>query len=281
MQRWTRIRLATLLVIAPLAGCGQDPSDPVGKGESNDAVSLPSLPVAEPPLSRGELLIATARIRSAVALGQDDSAAQQGLDGKRFEARIRFGCPAAVRSAAADGKAPFEVRFDPEDRMLRLSAAPDLTAADQLVAPSVGSDIEAVEGFWMYRPWLLADGCPSDPPMPSSGKGASESGASGSAPIASDRIGIARFFATSDSRTRRRDERAYQATKQLAEGQQPSAQGYNLVLSGRLQRLPSGKVVQCRPIARDAPPECVISAKFDRVRIETADSGELLAEWEG
>jgi hypothetical protein len=241
-------------------------------------------------MDRATLLQEVARAASATALGQDDANAQRRLDGKRFEVRIRFGCTTGVD--APDEDAPFNVKFDEEDRTLRVRAAPDLTRKDPAVAPLATQSIEAVEGFWMRRPWLLADGCPvvsssqrttegeptaDVPPLRNLEGGASREVAQPS-PY-SLRVGIAQFFTEADSRTGRREERAYEASKVLAEGEQPSAEGYNLVLSGRLRRLPGGRAISCRIANADAPPECVVSGEFDRVRIENPGTQNILAEW--
>ena len=99
------------------------------------------------------------------------------------------------------------------------------------------------------------------------------------ATIAQPRIGIAQFFTKGEARTQRRDERAYEATRTLAEDEAPSREGYDLILSGRLKRLPDGRVIACAVSDRDSPPACVISVQFDRVWIERPDSREMLAEW--
>ena len=260
-------------------------------GALNEVSKRPSLPVAEPPMDRRTLLEAVARAASATALGQDDANAQRRLDGKRFEVRIRFGCATGVQSPP-DGDAPFKVRFDEEDRTLRVRAAPDLTRKDPAVAPLASQSIESVEGFWMRRPWLLADGCPvsSSSRRPAEGEPATdvpplqdvERGTAGDVarPAAYRlRVGIAQFFTEANSRTGRREERAYETSKVLAESEQPSAEGYNLVLSGRLRRLSGGRVISCRLANADAPPECVVSAEFDRVRIEVPSTKYVLAEW--
>lgn len=259
-------------------------------GVLNEVSQPPSLPVAEPPMDRGTLLQAVGRAASATALGQDDANAQRRLDGKRFEVRIRFGC--ASGAPLPDGDAPFNVRFDQEDRTLRVRAAPDLTRKDPAVAPLASQSIEAVEGFWMRRPWLLADGCPVSsssqrtaegdpptdvPPLQDVVRGAAGEDARPAAYRL--RVGIAQFFTEADSRTGRREERAYEASKVLAESERPSAGGYNLVLSGRLRRLSGGQVISCRVTNADAPPECVVSAEFDRVRIEVPSTKNVLAEW--
>jgi hypothetical protein len=248
----------------------------------NETVPRPPLPVAEPPMDRAALLLAVSRVASAAALGRTDDE-QRRLDGRRFEVRIRFGCPGSGAEIAA---APFGLTFDEEDRTLRVRAAPDLSLDDPPVRALAGDDVEAVEGFWMRRPWLLADGCPAAPPAQDDA--ATEKGAEApveleevkaSVPASRQRVGIAQFFTDEDSRTRRRNNRAYEATKVLGEGEAPSAQGYNLVLSGRLRHLPQRPVISCSVTSRDAPPECIVTGEFDRVWIEDPVSRAIVAEW--
>ena len=92
-------------------------------------------------------------------------------------------------------------------------------------------------------------------------------------------IGVAQFFTNTDPRTGRRDHRPYESTKVLAENEQPSADGYNLVLSGRLRAQPLGRVISCRSAGVEAPPQCIVSADFDRVWIENPRTKEILANW--
>ena len=265
---------AIAMCLLAVAGC-QPRAEP-SVNEQNDVADeapAPSLPSAERPLDRSAILIAAAKAGSAAALGQDDLNAHRDLDGKTFELRIRFGCSTGTVSTTptvAPKPGPFNVRFDSSSRTLRVRAVPDLTRDNPTVAAIAASGIEHVEGFWMRRPWLLTPGCP----------------ASTSAPVgeptvaASDqRVGIAQFSTSADTRTGRRDGRPYEATKVLEEGALPSRQGYDLVLSGRLKKLPDGRVIACRAVGVEAPPECVISAQFDRVRIQTPDGKSTLGEW--
>lgn len=233
-------------------------------------------------MDRAGLLAAVAKAQSAAALGQDDGTEQRRLDGRRFEVRIRFGCPMRTQR---DGQ-PFTLRFSDEDRMLRVRAAPDLTLADPVVAELAGKAIEAVEGFWIPRPWLLADGCPVGRPPPIQPTGpkneaAPEEIGTRDAPEGRTdlRVGIAQFFTAADARTARRDSRAYEATKELGENERPSPQGYNFILSGRLRQLSAGRVIPCRVVSPDLPPECVVSAVFDRVWVAAPGSKDVLAEW--
>jgi hypothetical protein len=258
-----------LPIAAFVAGCQPTAQEePVQNDAANEALALPPLPVAESPMDRSAVLTAVAKAASASALGRDDGAEQRPLDGKRFEVRIRFGC-ATTTQPTKEPVGPFNVRFNSEDRTLRLRAAPDLTLGEPQIATLAGEQVEAVEGFWMRRPWLLADGCPA-------GTADQQSGES---PVSDQRVGLAQFFTATDSRTMRRDNRAYEATKVLAADEAPSRQGYNLVLSGRLRQLPQRRVILCRPRGPGAPPECVVSAQFDRVWIEDPSSKAILAEW--
>ena len=281
-----------LAALVLLAGCGpaaddsRQPAEPV---VNNAAEQRPQLPIAQPALDRAALLGAASRAANAAALGQDDREAQRDLDGNQFEVRIRFGCPLGARPAPG-GTGPFMVRFDEDSRTLRLTAAPDLTLEEQWIAERAGEGVEAVEGFWMYRPWLLAAGCPALPAASAPAQAGDEAAETeapdveappASLPRSDHRVGIAQFFTEADPRTRRRDSRAYEATLTLPEGQAPSPQGYDLVLSGRLRKLADGRVIACRVTSIDAPPECVIGAGFDRVRIERPGTREILAEWGG
>lgn len=247
-----------------LAACQPDAGPVANEKEDLVEASAPTLPMVEPPLDRSALLLAAAKAGSAAALGQSDLTEQRSLDGKTFEIRIRFGCAAV--GAGTSNAGPFNVRFDPADRTLRVRAAPDLTRD----TPPVAADgIEHVEGFWMRRPWLLTPGCPKGPPA--SGRAA--------ASISEQRVGIAQLSTAADARTARRDDRPYEATKVLEKGATPSKLGYDLVLSGRLRKYPDGRVIACRLLGAEVPPECVISAQFDRVRIQTPDGQATLGDW--
>jgi hypothetical protein len=166
-------------------------------------------------------------------------------------------------------------------------------ADDPLIRKIVGeARIEAVEGFWIPRPWLLDAACPlgqapiptepQESPGPKKVAGSDEprSTAEPSAPAPDwPRIGLVQFYMEGDSRTGRRDRRAYEAVKTL-DGQSPvGAQGFNLVLSGRLEALSGRPVIQCDAASPDSPPDCVVSAEFDRVWIESPDGKSIIAQW--
>lgn len=233
-------------------------------------------------MDREALLLAAAHAASAAAAGTNDMAAQRTLEGKRFDVRIRFGCPMAGPVAPNPNEGPFNVRFDEKARTLRVRASPDLTLDDPQAAAIAGGKAEAVEGFWMYRPWLLEARCPVVPKPAGLEADApafpSESGKESPEP-AGVRVGLAQFYTEEDARTGRRDGRPFEATKVLEADQKPSVQGYDLVLSGRLAPAPGGKIVNCRVESASAPPDCIVSADIERVRIERPGTNELVAEW--
>lgn len=286
--------------LALLIGCSPAADDnAVDDGDAANAASfnLPAVPLPQPPIDRSTLLAAVARAASATAAGADDGEQQRALDGRQFELRIRFGCrgPAPVLQESMLGWT-----FDQEKRALRVRAMPTISRDDpiarQIVERLDGERIEAVEGFWIPRPWLLDPVCPAAPaagparPQPPEAAEPAPVDAAGSAapvddlqesqapPPAWPKVGIAHFFTMTDPRTRRRQMRPYEAVETV-KPDQPLPHGFNLVLSGRLQALPSRRVIACVSSAPDNPPECIVSAEIDRVWIERPDTREILAEW--
>jgi hypothetical protein len=272
--------------ILALGACGKaDVENSPANAIEEPAANLSMVPRPQPPLDRAALLAAVAQAASASAIGTDDVATQRTLDGRQFELRIRFGCrgPSAKLRETWLGWAR-----DEDGATFRVRAQPTLRAQDELVRRLGGDEFEAVEGFWIPRPWLLEPQCPkrmaaaaapdetgSEPEDPPSETPVAE-------PVpTSPRVGIAHFFAESDARTRRRATRAYEAVKSIDPAQPIGTDGFNLVLSGRLQSSPDGRVILCAAASMDSAPECVISADFDHVRIERPDTGELIAEWGG
>ena len=286
---------------AALAACVPgEPGNEAGNGDSEEpALNLPSVPMLPPPLDRPGLLAAVAEAASATASGLDDRQMQRALDGRQFELRIRFGC----RGPREDLRSySLSWSHDPQSGTLRVRALPTLSAENPIVAELGGGAFEAVEGFWVPRPWLLEPVCPRaaaliQPAAPTAGTEAAAStdppadaqsaepdqqsddpAAARTVPVG-PKVGIAQFFTPTDPRTQRRDNRAYESVTNVKPGQPLRSQGFNLVLSGRLRALPGRSVINCTARGPEAPPDCVVSADFDRVWIERPDTEEILAEW--
>lgn len=291
--KWFRLgRIALLSAFLAVTGCGGGGDAANEVNSQNVAVQPPknaarAVPLPQPPMDRAALLELVAKARSAAAAGVDDHEAQQPLDGKEFEFRIRFGC--AGPSTKAKDKAPFGWSFDPKSAVLRVHAAPTLSSDDPAVAALGIEEVENVEGFWLPRPWLLQATCPAAAPPPapvdeqSNTKAIPErsAGHSASQPLPGPvlKVGIGQFFTASDPRTTRRDERPYQAVKKLDPGASVGTQGFDLVLSGRLRALPDGRVIHCNTNGPDVPPDCVAAALFDHVWIEDAATKLRIADW--
>lgn len=170
---------------------------------------------------------------------------------------------------------------------------PTIDIEDERIKALGASGFEAVEGFWIPHPWMFEAACPvAAVPAPSEAPPGKNSAAKGEGDPPRDvelaprnvgpNIGIAQFFTATDSRTQRRDSRAYEASKILPADKGISSSGWNLVLSGRLKSLEGKGVIRCSTAkGPDQPPDCVISADFDTVWIENPETGERLAEWGG
>lgn len=279
-QRFAAAMIGAFLIASCRASEEEQASPNIAANET--AANLPAIPVADPPLDREALLLAVARAASAAAIGADDRARQRELGGKRFELRIRFGCPGQIDEQE---QASRRWTFDEKARVLRFRVQPDFSEDSPTIESIAGSGFEAVEGFWLKQPWVLAAACPRMESQPPGEPGAEQSERSDAKSDATAtempiwRVGIAQFFTATDTRARRRDGRAYEATRKLADDEVPSTGGYDLVLSGRLKQLPDGRVIACESQGEQRPPACIISAQFDRVRIEQAPTKRVLAEW--
>jgi hypothetical protein len=157
--RLPRLRLMAALTM--LCACQPEPSDPAAlQDDEEPTLNLPAVPRPQPPLDRAAILAAVARAASAEAAGADHSQAQRALDGRQFEIRIRFGCKGPSSELREEW---LGWSFDAKEGTLRVRAMPTLSAEEELVQTLGGDQFEAVEGFWMPRPWLLEAVCPATP----------------------------------------------------------------------------------------------------------------------
>jgi hypothetical protein len=291
-----RLRLGPFfLLLTAIAGCRAQQSSDIATANdaqpSEPATNLTAAVPAPAGLDRAGLLNAVRSAADASATGVDDAQAQRKLDGRQFEVRVRFGCAGPQESLKT---ATLGWSFDERTRTLRLKVTPTISADQEEISALAPEGTEAVEGFWIPRPWILGTACPVDaapkPAPPLEGASAqSERTPAVTAPDADQqdrqpaavrgRIGIAEFFGEDDARTGRRGQRPYESTKVLDKDQMVGRQGFNLVLSGRLRALPGRKVIHCIVAGRDSPPNCVVSAHFDQVWIEHPDGGETIAQW--
>jgi hypothetical protein len=231
-------------------------------------------PPAEPPptpareaLDRAELIAAAARAANAFARGEPAPEENIALAGRRFVLVQPFGCGGPASSAEQIGA--FGWAYDAARGTLRARATPEIwTEAPWAPALADGREVEAIEGFWIRRPWIREAGCPAvaappeAPPTPPA-----------------ETVGIARLFAPDSQRARRRNGAAYEVTAKAAPDEVPGADGLRLVIEGRLAADPARQPVSCWAAGPDQRPVCILVARIERVAITRADGTTTLAEW--
>lgn len=257
-----------------LGACREAPVGPSAQPTAAEPAAAPQLrvptvPRPEPALTRKDLLAAVAQASSDYVQGAKLPSVDP-LVGRAFEVRIAFGC--AGPTATEDQEPGFAHWSWSEDRKsIRLGMQPIDWKNSALIAQSkAGESWEAIEGFWIPRPWLIPENCPTikNDPIETASTASPQN------------VGLAAVFATGGSRIGRREGRAYQTTIRR-EGDaelRPPAAGYRLVLNGRVEVFPSGRGVQCRATHPDERPVCIVAARLDRVAFEQ-DAGKQLAEW--
>ena len=260
--------IATALM---LAQCDRTGPEPV---ETQPVPAQPASPSSAPVatiLGRADLLAATVQAASAYAAGERPEGADP-LVGHRFAIRIPFGCSGpqpTSENAPADGLARWS--WGTGNRTIQLTLTPaDWTEAALVADGDKEAGQEAVEGFWIPRPWLTSTDCSSVAVDPLQ-----------AAATAPQTVGLAAVFDADDSRIGRRDGRAYAFTVRPT-GEVPLTAplgGYRLVLEGRLASFADGRAIRCRAGNPDQRPVCVAAIRLDRVAFTDADGGLVLSEW--
>ncbi|MBU1385926.1 MAG: hypothetical protein KKG14_01775 [Alphaproteobacteria bacterium] len=247
-----------------------EPSAP-SPAPSTPAKSAPVTPVGPVALDRRALLAAIDRAAADYAAGAEAGDASP-LAGRQFDIRLAFGCEGAEASPAegvGDGLARWS--WGPERENINLSLTPGDWTRSALIAGTGQDQWEAVEGFWVARPWMAAEGCPSIRVDPLT---------SGAAAASPQTVGLAAVFETGSSRIGRRNGRAYAHTIRQA-GDAPLIAleaGYRVRLQGRMAAFPDGQAIRCRAANPNQRPVCVAAVQLDRVAFETP-TGETLSEW--
>ena len=251
---------ATLLALA-LAACS--PREQPAPAPKPKAPAAPAVPAPPAPLSRAELLDVVAEAAAARAAGAEYPEAARRLDGRRFALRLPFGC-----QGPTTGDEPrLGYIVDAKRGTLRLTARPEnWTDAGWARALVGGADVESIEGFWVSRPWMIAETCP---PLPA---------VAVPNPPSPETVGLAQTFAEGGSRLLRRGDRPYETTLKLPDARPPAWGGFRLVLEGRVVAGADGRTSACLSEHPDRRPVCLVRTELDRVAFEDA-SGATLAEW--
>jgi len=258
-----------------LAACQPEPaSDQPGQtgvaaGTEQSPATTASQEVADkPPLSaagRAELLAAFARAADAAAAGRPLPDANRQLVGRTFSLRLPFGCNGPVSKAALPWAG---WTYDLRKQTLKLTATPERWSEAAWVRAIAGEmPYEAVEGFWIQRPWTSSEDCPvasTDVVAPEAVR---------------PTVGIAQFFAPDAPRTFQRGSRAYSHTIRVPGTEAAKVRDYRLSLGGRVTGFADGQPIHCWNEAPDLRPVCLIAVELARVAFEDSPAGEVLVEW--
>lgn len=276
-------RVTTLIAATVLVGggfvMGRLSTPPGARDEQKVKAPAAAAPAAQPapsvaPLGREDLVALAATATRAYAAGRSAAPENASLIGRRFEIAIPFGC--AGPTPAASGE-PLRWDYDAEAKALKLTARPeDWTDAPWVRSLAGAADaagaggIEAIEGFWIPRPWAEGEACPprrdlADIPILLQGPERS--------------LALAEFHSEGSSRVARRGGQPYETVTRLEPDQLPTLPGFRLVLQGRIDRLPNSQPSWCSSETAELRPRCVVAVKFDLVRFVNPATDETIAEW--
>jgi hypothetical protein len=260
------LRLAALAGSALLCACeARDDANDIAPAPPAVVENEPSpVPLPAPALDRAALLDAVAKAASAHAAGIDDAQARAALDGRRFAVKLRFGCGGPADETSSDALG-WRVK---SDESLEITATPDLSLDAPELARALTQTVEAVEGFWIPRPWLLSDACP-----------AVHAGAIAPPAVPDHSVGIAQYYTPEGSRTERRSGRAYVCIAPIKPGAPLPQDGFFLLLEGRLQAWPGGPPIHCASTSAAARPSCIVSVRLDRAAFIRPGDGAVIDEW--
>lgn len=275
-SRWRPVAAITLLVAAVVGWLlFARPEPAVEKRAASEAPGAATAPVerVQPPvlaptpaLDRAQLIAAAERAAAAFALGRPAPDENVALAGRRFILSLPFGCGGPAASADEIGE--FGWFYDEERGTLRAQATPQIwTEAPWATALAGTGEVEAIEGFWIRRPWIRDAACPA------------RTSEAGDPMLPNETVGIARLFAPDSRRATRRNGDPYRLTVKTAAEEAPDARGLRLVVEGRLAADPARQPVACWPRGPDQRPICILIGQFERVAVEMPEGGKALAEW--
>lgn len=219
------------------------------------------VPQVQPVLGRPALLAAATRAADLFAGGGNPVELRQ-LVGQRFEIALPFGCTGPSDPAAA----PMSWRYDEEAEALRVRVVPVQWPLADWIAQEQQDQMEALEGFWIDRPWTSSGDCPSI-------------AAEASQPP--DRtLALAQLFTASGSRAARRKDDAFSAVVSMKREELDLSRGLRLRLLGRIAASPDGNPALCRTSSAAERPVCLLLVSLDEVAVINPMGDVVIARWD-
>ncbi|KQX26183.1 hypothetical protein ASD39_02805 [Sphingomonas sp. Root50] len=231
-----------------------------------ETTPLPEAPISSGPIDRAGLLAAVSAAADATASGSPPPPQNAELVGRAFTLRLPFGCDGPI----SEGEIFWAGwTYDPKTKALKLIAHPERWDAENWVRKLAGDTaFEAVEGFWIPRPWTVSEACPVR-----DGAG----GVSDPTDVSvRQTVALAQFFLPETPRNLRRGKRPYAFTMRQEAEALPS--DFRLRLNGRIVAFADGQPIHCRNEVPAEHPICVINVEFTQVAFEDAQA-KTLTEW--
>ncbi|MEW6392180.1 MAG: hypothetical protein AB1542_17450 [Pseudomonadota bacterium] len=254
-----------VLLLKPTPGAKAPPApEPPPVAETAPPL-VAAAPVASAPLGRAELIAGARAAAAAYAAGE--LAESKGLAGRTFLVRLAFGCGGPL---VDPGATQAYYQRDAAAGTVRLVARPAvLTDLPLIRAAPLPPKTEAVEGFWLPRPWLTAEGCPKRRPVAPPAT---------PTPVEAPSLGLVVFHDEESPRAARRGDRPYEVVIKSPTSDGGAATNFVLVIEGRLTGFADGAAVHCWSESAEHRPICLFGAALDRVAFED-DKGATLAQW--
>lgn len=264
--------LALLSGLPLLSGCGPGTPDSThenisGPGPAaNQVDAAPRIvrPVELAPLARKDIVAAASAAADAAARGQPLPETNRALVDRKFLLAMPIGC------AGADQDDWSSWTYNSMTGAVKVSARNEQWQ-DAPWLPQIASAAshEAIEGFWIRRPWTSAESCLPipDPPPPVDPAATRQT------------LALAQFFSRGSPRTLRRAGRPFSITYKARPGLSDTEWKFSLVLRGKISAFPDGQPVHCRSKTPELAPVCIIAAAFQNIALRDDTSGERIAEW--
>jgi hypothetical protein len=222
-------------------------------------------------LRRSDLIALASRAADAAAAGRGVPSEVAKAEGRRFEILIPFGCEGSV---AEDSNNAMQWRYEEDARTLRVRATPtSWSVRDWWPGSDAGpQDIEAIEGFWISRPWTGSESCPA--------AGSASAMGTDAITLPGQTLALAQFFTADGARQGRRDGKPFETVTKAQRDDVPGRRGFRLRLTGRIAKVPGSAPVMChQPAGPEQRPICVIGTTVDEVTIENPVTDDRLATW--